>query len=166
MPFCVLLQQRMSGTNCYDFNPFLVNSVKVSDWGRHKRNCKPVMIKDMGIKGRGLVASKAFVKGDLILKDKVVVSYKADCFFSHSRRQLEELMEQVDNLEVDDRRDYFNLEKNLLDMKRIPESLFEPSEKEYIDAWCIYTNNRIRGHVCLTLSLLNHSCDPNSIWSR
>ena len=145
---------------------WLSNSVKASDWGRHKRNCKPVMIKDMENKGRGLVASKAFVKGDLILKDKVIVSYKAFSKFSHGRRQLEELKKHVDSLEVDDRRDYFNLAKYLGDLKRIPESLFESSEKEYVDAWCIYINNEIRGDVCLTLSILNHSCDPNSMWSR
>ena len=46
---------------------------QVGDWGRHKRLCHPVMIKDFGEKGRGLVASKNFSVGDLILKDKSVV---------------------------------------------------------------------------------------------
>ena len=34
--------------------------------------------KNMGSMGRGLIASKEFKKGDRILKDKSVVSYKAD----------------------------------------------------------------------------------------
>ena len=126
------------------------------------------MIKDMGIKGRGLVASKAFKKGDLILKDKAVVSYRyeEDEVCPDSRRPLEELMEHVDNLEVDDREDYFNLGTNMRNQKMIPETLFSANEKDYVDAWCIYINNRIRGDVCLTLSFLNHSCDPNSMWCR
>ena len=49
---------------------------QVADWARHKRHCDPVMIKDCGEKGRGLVASKDFKIGDLIMKDKAVVLSK------------------------------------------------------------------------------------------
>merc|ERR1719154_689712 len=42
---------------------------QVGDWARHKRLCVPVMIKDFGEKGRGLVASKNFKVKDLIFKD-------------------------------------------------------------------------------------------------
>ena len=47
---------------------------QVKDWTRHKRFCVPVMIKDFGEKGRGLVASRDFKIGDLIMTDKAVVS--------------------------------------------------------------------------------------------
>ena len=50
----------------------------MSDRERHKRYCVPAMTKNMGSMGKGLIASKEFKKGDLILKDKSVVGYKAD----------------------------------------------------------------------------------------
>ena len=51
---------------------------QVADWTRHKRLCVPVMVKDFGEKGRGLVASKDFKIGDLIMKDKAVVESTAE----------------------------------------------------------------------------------------
>ena len=45
-------------------------------WPRHKRLCLPVMVKEMGEKGRGLVASSDFKVGDHIFKDKSVASIK------------------------------------------------------------------------------------------
>ena len=36
--------------------------------------CLPVMVKEMGEKGRGVVASRDFKVGDLIFNDKLVVS--------------------------------------------------------------------------------------------
>ena len=45
-----------------------------ADWARHKTLCLPVMVKDFGEKGRGLVASRDFNVGDLILDDTSVIS--------------------------------------------------------------------------------------------
>ena len=124
------------------------------------------MIKDMGAKGRGLVASKAFAKGDLIFRDKPVVSYEASDIYFDSRTQFEELMTHVDKLTVEERNEYFQLAMNPQEAMKIEENLFSPEEKEIVNAWCIYVTNRILGDVCLTLSLLNHSCDYNSMWAR
>jgi len=44
------------------------------DWPRHSDNCVPVMVKDYGEKGNGLVASKNIKSGEQILTDKAVVS--------------------------------------------------------------------------------------------
>ena len=44
------------------------------DWPRHSDNCVPVMVKEYGEKGKGLVASKAIKVGELILNDKAAVS--------------------------------------------------------------------------------------------
>ena len=126
----------------------------------------PVMIKDMGEKGRGLVASKAFTKGDLILRDKTVVDYEAEDIYYDSRTQFEELMTHVDKLPVEERQEYFQLAMNPHEGMRIKKDLFSPAENEIVNAWCIYKTNRIMGGVCLTLSLLNHSCDFNSMWVR
>ena len=46
----------------------------MEDWPRHKKNCIPVMVKEYGEKGRGLVAAKNIKMGELILTDKAVVS--------------------------------------------------------------------------------------------
>lgn len=166
--FWVLLWQRMSGNENMSDVLFFVNfNIKVSDWGRHKRNCMPVMIKDLETKGRGLVASKSFVKGDYILTDKTVVSYQlGEGLVVERRRQFEELMKLVDSLDADERKNYFSLEPNKQFLERIPKDLFPTSKKDYVDAMCIHINNSIEGDVCLTLSLLNHSCDPNSMWCR
>ena len=44
------------------------------DWPRHIDNHVPVMVKEYGDKGKGLVAAKAIKMGELILTDKAVVS--------------------------------------------------------------------------------------------
>ena len=44
------------------------------DWPRHIHNCVPVMVKEYGEKGKGLVASKAIKMGELILIDEATVS--------------------------------------------------------------------------------------------
>ena len=44
------------------------------DWPRHSDNCVPVMVKEYGEKGQGLVAAKDIKMGELILTDKAVVS--------------------------------------------------------------------------------------------
>ena len=104
----------------------------MSDRERHKRYCVPAMTKNMGSMGRGLIASKEFKKGDRILKDKSVVSYKADEFDYSSRTQIEELMKLVTNLKREDREDYFNLSMNPLEREKIPEYLFSPARRRRI----------------------------------
>ena len=47
---------------------------QTKDWPRHIDNHIPVMVKDYGEKGKGLVASKAIKMGELILTDQAVVS--------------------------------------------------------------------------------------------
>ena len=44
------------------------------DWPRHSDNCFPVMVKEYGEKGKGLVAAKDIREGELILIDKAAVS--------------------------------------------------------------------------------------------
>ena len=43
------------------------------DWPRHSDNCIPVMVKDYGEKGQGLVAARDIKMGELILNDKALV---------------------------------------------------------------------------------------------
>ena len=46
----------------------------MANWNRHKPNCIPVMVKEYGEKGRGLVAARDFKIGEQILIDKAMVS--------------------------------------------------------------------------------------------
>ena len=46
---------------------------QVGDWVRHKRLCDPVMVKDFGEKGRGLVASKNFKVGDIASSSRTLL---------------------------------------------------------------------------------------------
>ena len=50
------------------------------DWPRHKRLCAPVVIKEWEGRGRGLVASKNIKMGDLIVKDKAVITISNNKF--------------------------------------------------------------------------------------
>ena len=43
------------------------------DWPRHSDNCVPVMVKEYGEKGQGLVAARDIKMGELILSDKALV---------------------------------------------------------------------------------------------
>ena len=73
------------------------------DWSRHKRLCKPVMIEKTGSKGNGLVASKNFKIGDLILKERASLS--------RSRQEGKEpdIFSQMNKMTSDERSDFFNL---------------------------------------------------------
>ena len=149
----------------------------MSDWARHKRLCVPVMVKDFGEKGRGLVASKKFNVGDLIFKDKAVVSgisasnniTLADC-----AKYGKEVYAQVSKLSDTDQKSFFELSARAkvdrmmshhsLELKSIPEN--------YKRAYSIFSNNSMRiqqemnedlEHLYLKISMINHSCDPNSL---
>ena len=46
------------------------------DWPRHKYNCLPVLLTAVQGKGRGLVATKEFKKGDLIFTETAAISFE------------------------------------------------------------------------------------------
>ena len=45
------------------------------DWGRHKKLCVPVVIKEIEGKGRGLVATRDLKMGELVMKDSAVIAF-------------------------------------------------------------------------------------------
>ena len=51
---------------------------QVKDWGRHREFCIPVMVSEIPSKGKGLVASKNFKKGELIFQESAIISAKAN----------------------------------------------------------------------------------------
>ena len=144
---------------------------QVADWARHKRLCDPVMIKDFGEKGRGLVASRDFKIGDLIMKDKAVVLSKITnedlnkneigtflCLGEEIRGQISQQTDEVKG-------DFLKLSPSIKILK-----LLDFLDKNKIlpgplkQAVAIFINNRIGGKMYLKLALINHSCDPNVDW--
>ena len=61
------------------------------DWPRHSDNCVPVMVKEYGDKGQGLVASKDIKMGEQILIDKAVLANDdifCGCFLNRDAERL------------------------------------------------------------------------------
>ena len=85
---------------------------QVGDWARHKRLCVPVMVKDFGEKGRGLVASKNFKIGDIIFEDTSVASRIANDARSPSAK-CEDIYSQISKLSKADQRDFYGLSRNV-----------------------------------------------------
>ena len=122
------------------------------------------MVKDFGEKGRGLVASRDFNVGDLILDDTSVISE----FQRWNVELWKDLRRQVTQLSINDHADFFNLTES-----EIYRSQIEQRNKHINMRWkkalTIFLSNRIPGdggqnHLFLNLSLVNHCCDPNSMW--
>ena len=150
------------------------------DWSRHKRLCAPAVIKELEGKGRGLMASRSIEKGELIVKDKAVINL-CDGIYEDFRPVLQS---KVDNLTEIEKEEFYRLtrKKSYFDSMEAFESKAEAEGdedtkrkifegKKYIDVVSIFHNNSIGdkkdGSSCLylTLSLLNHSCAPNTSWS-
>ena len=137
---------------------------QVADWARHKRLCLPVMIQEMGEKGRGLVASRDFKVGDLIFNDKSAVSITTS-MLPHLDAQ--EIHAQVMKLPKKDQEAFFKLtESKSLMQTLMLAPLHLKLSAEQVKTFAIFFNNHfgdIRGnHLFLDLSLVNHCCDPNS----
>ena len=146
---------------------------QVGDWARHKRLCVPVMVKDFGEKGRGLVASKKFSVGDLILKDKSVVCMSTSItpFECLEYEYAKQIYGQISKLSDADQKDYFVLSSNATADALLSKLGFWSVPEQHKRAVSIFLLNRIEGekndeaHLYLKLSLINHSCDPNSAWN-
>ena len=147
---------------------------QVADWPRHKRLCLPVMIKDFGDKGRGLVASRDFKVGDLIFNDKLLCSTakSPDGIFSNvPALHAQEIHAQILNLTKKEQEEFFELSESKLALQAISDINLSMHPRSHIPtnrkkAYAIFFNNKFgdvdRNHLSLNFSLLNHSCDPNS----
>jgi len=143
---------------------------QVGDWARHKRLCVPVMVKDFGEKGRGLVASRDFKIGDIIMKDKAVVTSSAevDMYPPDVMDCGNNISWQLLQLPDDIRAEYFQLSPSKLVFNKFEDPLFKSIPIPAVSklAVAIFLNNRIGNKIYLSLSLINHSCDPNAGWQN
>ena len=147
---------------------------QVGDWARHKRLCDPVMVKDFGEKGRGLVASKNFKAKDLIFKDISVTSVPViidDLTPIYVDKCGKEVYAQISKLSDADKKDFFELSGSAIIEVLLSQHTFKSNpENKKLRALSIYLNNRTgifdenNAHVYLKYSRMNHSCDPNTVW--
>ena len=136
-----------------------------ADWrSRHKRLCMPVIVKEMGAKGRGLVATKDMEMGTLIVKEKAAVKVRKGFQAAMGDEAFgREIERQMSNLSKEEQEEFSKLTKN----KKIMLDPFVP--KKYKEIIAIFENNSIlstenESDVFSTVSLLNHSCVPNAAW--
>ena len=114
----------------------------------------PVIVKEMGGKGRGLVATKDMEMGTLIVKEKAVVKVRVQAMGDEAFGR--EIERQVSNLSKEEQEEFSKLTKN-------KKTMLDPLVPEkYKDVIAIYENNRIlstESKLCVfnTVSLLNHS---------
>jgi len=120
------------------------------DWSRHKRLCVPLMVQKTEHKGNGLVASKTFRIGDLILKEKACMSRGKD--------PGQETHSQLNKMTAEERSDFYNL-------TRCPDADVNGASSEVT---AIFNNNAMfsgadneTGSLFLSYALINHSCSPN-----
>ena len=137
---------------------------QTKDWARHKRLCVPVVIVEIQGKGRGLVASKDFKMGDLIIRDKAAVTIADGTPPIHYGLQIKR---QLENLSEEERGEFYKLTRNNV----LKPALETDIGIQFFTEIAIFANNQIEGHgadkcLFISLSLLNHSCASNASWTR
>ena len=149
------------------------------DWTRHKGLCAPLAVTELENRGRGLVATKRMGIGDLVVRDEAVIRVESE---ADTWRAGEAIQRQVDKLSDEKRTEFFKLTKmqRLLDIcDEFVAAAGDNSDQirkanmasKFKDVTAIFYNNDISGAddskcLFLTLALLNHSCAPNTAWSR
>ena len=125
----------------------------------------PVIVKEMGAKGRGLVATKDMEMGTLIVKERAAVKVRKGFQAAMGDEAFgREIERQISNLSKEEQEEFFKLSKN-------KKTMLHPSATEkYKEIIAIFNNNSIlstESELCVfnTVSLLNHSCNPNAGWN-
>jgi len=112
-----------------------------------------VSVKDVGEAGRGLVANKDIKYGELITSDTAVIDIPGNLLMWEAG---EEIMRQVKKMNSVEKEEFYKLKRNI-----------SPEADKIEEETCIFFSNAITtddSFRCLFpyLSVLNHSCDPNS----
>jgi len=129
------------------------------DWPRHSKYCIPVMVAEIPGKGRGLVASRDFKKGELIFKETAAITIHAPS----EMVPLNELKEQISKLSEEQKTRFHKL---------TPQGIFNRTQlasalkQDCLQELDIFVSNSSELHDTLSLfltpPLLNHSCAPNA----
>ena len=153
---CVFCQEPGSKTcsKCHSVT-YCSQDCQRKDWTRHKRLCVPVVIAQVPGKGKGLLACRDIKAGEMILKDKIVVTWPRSNMASE-----EYLFNQIEALPQSDKESFWKLTC----MKQFEDN----GNKSFRQAIGILRNNamtynqtRDNVDLCLALALINNSCSPN-----
>jgi len=135
-----------------------------ADWGRHEWNCVPVMVKEFPGKGRGLVAARDIVKGEIIFKDKPVIKLAVNAKGRIVNPDfMASLKDQIDSLPSEARGQYYKLttsdDTNSYNLSR-------SSDIEVLNLFLSHSKIYMSGGkyllLHLNIALVNHSCAPNA----
>ena len=134
------------------------------DWPRHSQYCIPVMVTEIPGKGRGLVASKDFKKGQIIFKDTAAITIKAPSYIV----PLHELKEQISKLSEEQKSKFYQLTPHAVG-KLIPTQVTSALRENCLKEFTLFVNNctglnidKDTLYLFINSSLLNHSCAPNA----
>ena len=118
------------------------------------------MIQQTEDKGRGLVASKNFSTGDLILKERAVATVR-----SKGKEAGPEILSQFNKMTSDERSDFYDLTKGHVEEMEGRTDL----DRHLSELTSIFNNNAIfsgsgneTGSLFLSYALINHCCSPNA----
>jgi len=132
------------------------------DWTRHSQFCIPVMVTEIPGKGKGLVASKDFKKGQVLFQDTAAITIHAPCDII----PLKELKEQVSNMSEEQKTKFYQLTpKGCLNPAQLADAFRENCLQEldifYSNCLDEETGAADKRLLFVSSSFLNHSCSPN-----
>ena len=158
---CVCTEVSYCGSEC-----------QKKDWKRHKAHCPPFGIQKIEGKGNGLVANRKICFGEIIFREKplLVINNNAS---ENYEDWCQYVVDKVEQLSSENKKVYTTLADNPA-FSKTSEMLFIKFKKDYTeerlkylrilrtnginvddqgDTTCVYSR----------FSLINHSCDPNSM---
>merc|ERR1719500_1579804 len=110
--YCKKLKQIKVCKKCHAIT-YCSEECQEADWPRHKDNCVPVLVTEVGEMGRGLVAAKDIKMGEQILIDSVVISLdKIPPVGVMTRNVARSLKEQIQALPGEKATQFRNLKSN------------------------------------------------------
>ena len=133
-----------------------------ADWPRHKEFCIPVMVTEIPGKGKGLVASKDFKKGQVVFQETAAIIVHAPSFIV----PLKELMEQICNMSEEQKNKFYQLTPTgVVHKVQIAAALRENclQELDIFTSYGVYDRDDEDNRLALfpSKALMNHSCAPN-----
>ncbi len=143
---------------------------QAEDWPRHKANCVPVMIAEVGEKGRGLVAAKDIKIGEEILLDNTVITLEipeSKDYLSVITPTIARLLrEQVQALPEEKLTQFYNIKTVDNNVTSSERNLKIARRENCLRELKIFQSNRVEDNkkkvFAFVLSLINHSCAPNA----
>jgi len=168
----------MSGKNCSvceNFNTKLCsNCCQASycsvtcqklDRKTHKKYCYPFKVEEVEGKGKGLIATRTIEPGQQVLLDKCIISLNRETYNEPDSVIGLQLRSKVEKLSTAEKKEFYSLKSRRCLLPSLIDKFVELSIF-YNNGICLMTSNEEFVCVFPKLSLINHSCAPNCLWSQ